>query len=915
VQYTLSGKSFRKVAVMSIRNLYHLFAPKSVAVVGASARPHAIGNVVMRNLLDGGFQGPIMPINPKYESVSGVLAYKDVEHLPTTPELAVICVPPKSIPDMMEQLCEKGTRAAIVLTAGLDAVEIEDGVTVKTRVLEIILRYGARILGPNCLGLLVPGIGLNASFSHIPALPGKIAFVSQSGALCTAVLDWARPRGIGFSHFISMGDMADTGFGDVLDYLGSDPNTNAILLYIESIHKYRNFMSAARAAARNKPVLAIKAGRHEESAKAAASHTGALAGADFVYDAAFRRAGMLRVYDFEELFAAVETLSRGRRPTGERLAILTNGGGLGVLAVDNLIEQKGKLAELSDDTLAKLDAVLPSTWSHANPIDIIGDAPGQRYIDALRILFEAKEVDAVLCMHCPVAVVSAVEVAQGIIRVGKEFPKDSLTTSFVGEEAVAPARKLFSKANIPTFDTPLKAVQAFMHTVHYRRNQELLMETPPSLPSDFRPARDAARLIVETALASGHEFMSEPESKAVLASYGIPAVETHIVKSPKAARIKAESMGFPIALKIMSPQITHKSDVGGVVLDLQTPDEVEKAAHDMLDRVHKIFGDLDVSGFSIQTMARRPGAYELIIGVVNDPIFGPVILFGEGGTAVEVIGDRAVALPPLNMALAKDLISRTRVFKLLQGYRDQPAVDLDAICLALNQVAQLIIDVPEVEELDINPLFADSKGVLALDARIKVAPATLSGSKRLAIRPYPAEQESAFTMRDGRDILIRPIRPEDEPNHHIFISKLTPEDIRFRFFGLVKELPHSQMARLTQIDYDRDMAFIAIGKDDKHEDETLGVVRIVAARDNTTAEFSIVIRSDLKGTGLGTELMRKMISYCKSRNTKSLVGQILNANSRMIHFVETLGFKRTGRPEPGVIEVTLDLEAASTTKT
>ncbi|MCW9045516.1 MAG: CoA-binding protein, partial [Alphaproteobacteria bacterium] len=464
---------------MSIRNLHHLFAPKSVAVIGASTRPKSIGNLVMQNLLEAGFQGPIMPVNPKHLSVSGVLAYKDIAALPAIPELAVICTPPRTIPEVLEQLSEKGTRAAIVLTAGLGDVEYEEGVSIKDKMLEIIQNNRMRILGPNCLGLLVPSIGLNASFAHRPALPGKIAFVSQSGALCTSVLDWARPRGIGFSHFISMGDMADTDFGDVLDYLGSDPNTNAILLYIESIHENRNFMSAARAAARNKPVLAIKSGRHEEGAKAAASHTGALAGADFVYDAAFRRAGMLRVYDFEELFAAVETLSRGRRPNGERLAILTNGGGLGVLAVDNLIGLGGKLAELSEETLTQLNEVLPITWSKGNPIDIIGDAPGQRYIDALRILFKAKEVDAVLCMHCPVAVVSASEVAQGIIDVSKEFPRRPLTTCFVGEEAVAPGRKLFIKAGIPTFDTPFKAAQDFMHTVHYRRNQELLMETPP----------------------------------------------------------------------------------------------------------------------------------------------------------------------------------------------------------------------------------------------------------------------------------------------------------------------------------------------------------------------------------------------------------------------------------------------------
>ncbi|NQW01243.1 MAG: GNAT family N-acetyltransferase [Rhodospirillales bacterium] len=893
---------------MSSYNLGFLFDPKSVAVIGASVRPNSVGNVVMRNLLEGGFEGPIMPVNPKYKAISGVLAYADVAALPLTPELAVLCVPPQMIAQTVEQLCAIGTRAAIVLTAGLGAAEAAGGGTVKDSMLEIADRYGMRLLGPNCLGLLVPKIGLNASFAHRPALPGKIAFVSQSGALCTAVLDWARPRGIGFSHFISMGDMVDVDFGDVLDYLASDPATTAILLYIESIRENRKFMSAARAAARNKTVLAIKAGRHQEGAKAAASHTGALAGSDVVFDAAFRRAGMLRVFDFEELFAAVETLSRRHRQTGERLAVLTNGGGLGVLAVDNLMDLGGKLAELSAETIARLDAVLPSTWSGANPVDIIGDAPGQRYTDALRILFEADEVDSVLCMHCPVAVVGATTVAEAIIEVAKSFPQAPLMTCFVGEEAVAPARAMVSKANIATFDTPLKAVQAFMHTVHYRRNQELLMELPPSLPSQFKPDLEAARLIVGNTLASGHTMMNEPDAKAVLAAYGMPTVETHIVTSPAAARDKARAMGFPVALKIISPAISHKSDVGGVVLDLQTAEAVEKAAVDMLARVRSLLGDPEITGFSVQTMARRPGAYELIIGVANDSVFGPVILFGEGGTAVEVIGDSAVALPPLNMALARDMVSRTRVYKRLQGYRDRPAADIEAICLALIQVAQLIIDLPEIEELDINPLFADANGILALDARIKVGQATAQGSSRLAIRPYPAELESSFTMTDGRDVLIRPIRPEDEPNHHVFISKLTPEDIRFRFFGMVRNLHHSQLARLTQIDYDREMAFIAIAPDRDGLEETLGVVRIVATPDNSTAEFSIVVRSDLKGTGLGKELMRKMIGYCNTRQTRRLVGQVMNENQRMIRFVKTLGFRQTGHPEKGIVEVTLDLK-------
>lgn len=898
---------------MSTRNLDHLFRPTSVAVIGATPRPKSIGSLVMNNLLHGGFSGPIMPVNPKHISICGVLSYPDIASLPLVPDMAVVCTPPKTIPLIIEQLCARGVRAAVVLTTGLSRVEYTEGITVTDAMLAAAKPHGMRILGHNCLGLLVPGVGLNASFAHTSALPGKIAFVSQSGALCTAVLDWAKPRGIGFSHFISMGDMAELDFGDVLDYLGSDPQTTAILLYIESIHHNRTFMSAARAAARNKPVLAIKSGRFEEASKAAMSHTGALASNDYVYDAAFARAGMLRVYEFEELFAAVETLSRSRRPKGDRLVILTNGGGLGVMAVDDLMEQNGTLATLSPETIEKLNAVLPETWSQSNPVDIIGDASGARYADALRVLFDAKEVDAVLVMHCPVAVVHPVEIAETIIELAKEKPRAALTTCFVGEEFAAPARSLMGKANIPCFDTPLKSVQAFMHTVRYRRNQEILMETPPSMPSDFHPATPTARLIVEGALASGHEYMSEPETKAVLAAYGVPTVETHIAKSPQDAARAADNMGYPVAIKILSPDITHKSDVGGVILGLKSREAVEEAAHNMLKRVHEAFPNADITGFSVQQMARHGHAHELIIGVLTDPIFGPVILFGQGGTAVEVIKDRAVALPPLNMALARDLISRTKVSKLLEGYRDEPAADIDAICLALNQVAQLIIDIPEIEELDINPLFADNHGVLALDARIKLTNKQFDGDSRLAIRPYPKQLESKFTMVggaefEGRSVTIRPIRPEDEPNHHIFVSKLTPEDIRFRFFGLVSELPHSQMARLTQIDYDREMAFIATSINADHEEETLGVVRVFTDPDNEKAEFSIVVRSDLKGTGLGHELLRKMIAYCRSRGTQTMVGQVLSENRRMLHFVELQGFKVTGHVESNIVEVQLQLQ-------
>ncbi|KAA5607102.1 GNAT family N-acetyltransferase [Roseospira marina] len=894
---------------MSTRNLDKLFAPTSVAVIGASNRHHTVGNLIMRNLLAAGFEGPIMPVNPRSPAVAGVLAYKTVEDLPMIPDMAVICVPPGAVAGVTEALGEKGVKAATVITAGLGLHKDAEGRSAQQRTLEIAGHYGMRLLGPNCVGTLVPGVNLNASFLHEQAKPGKVAFVSQSGALCTAVMDWAAPRGIGFSHFISLGDGLDVDFGDTIDYLGTHPDVRAILLYIEAVRDARKFVSAARAAARNKPILAIKAGRFAEGAKAATSHTGALAGADYIYDAAFRRAGILRVFSLEELFEAVETVAHQRRLVGERMAILTNGGGIGVMAVDDLIEMGGTLATLSGETLSKLDAVLPQTWSRGNPIDIIGDANGKRYTDTMEILFRAPEVDSVLVMYAPTAVSSADEIAEKVIELYKKTRKAHVTTCFVGEGAVATARRMFTQASVPTYETPDQAVRAFMHTVTFARNRKLLMETPPSLPVEFTPAATTARLIIEASMAGDRLIMSEPDAKAVFAAYGIATVETHIARGPDEAAEIADHMGCPVVVKILSPDITHKSDVGGVVLDLNSPEETRQAAEKIMERVGRTFPEARIEGFTVQKMMRRPGAHELIIGVATDPVFGLVILFGEGGTAVEVIADRAVTLPPLNMALARNLIEDTRIYKRLQGYRDRPPADLDAICLTLTKVSQLVSDVPEIVELDINPLFADSRGVLAVDARIKLDPKQKRGPHRLAIRPYPKELEEWFTMTNGGRVLLRPIRPEDEPKHYEFVSRLTPEDIRFRFFGLVKELPHDQMARLAQIDYAREMAFIARADLDKDgEEETLGVVRTVTDADNERTEFSIVVRSDLKGSGLGVALLEKMIRYCRGRGTRQMIGQVLKDNTRMLHFCENLGFVRAGMVEEDVVELVLELQ-------
>jgi len=890
---------------MSIRNLKPLFRPQSIAVVGASTKPKSIGWVVMRNLLQEEFAGPVMPVTPDHPSVAGVLAYPNVACLPQAPDLALICTPPETVPGILDTLGQRGTRAACIMTHGLHQALTPEGHSVIERTLAVARCHDMRILGPSSMGILVPGIGLNASFAHRGARPGKLAFVSQSGALCTAVLDWARPREIGFSHFIHLGDTDGVDFGDVLDYLGSDPSTRAILLYIETIQQRRNFMSAARAAARNKPILAIKAGRSMEGARAAASHTGVLAGSDLVFDAAMRRAGMLRVRDIDEIFGAVETLARARPIKGRRLAILTNGGGIGVLAADDLAERNGDLASLPDEVIAKLDAVLPPNWSRGNPVDIAGDADGDRYVKALTILTESKAVDAVLVMHAPSAISDPTEVATAVIRSCKDRPRANIMTCWVGNEAVAHARHMFSGAGIPAYDTPRAAIQAFMHLIEYRRNQTLLMEVPASSPLDYVADTARARALIDNALAHGGGTLNEPEAKAVLEAYGIPAVETHVAETPDEAGRIAATMTGRIALKILSPDIVHKSDVGGVVLNLTGAAEVEKAARDMLDRVVQFYPGARITGFTVQTMARRAGAQELIVGVATDPVFGPVIMFGQGGIAVEVIADRAMALPPLNTTLAFELISRTRVSRLLEGYRGRPPADREAIARALVHLSQLVVDFPEIVELDINPLFADSKGVLALDAHITVAPAK-PGTEHLAIRPYPKELEEIFALPDGQKALLRPIRPEDEPNHHVFISKLTPEDIRFRFFGLVHELPHSEMARLTQIDYDREMAFIAETAVQNGK-ETVGVVRTVTDPDNDKAEFAIVVRSDIKGTGLGKRLLVKMIDYCRSRGTRSIAGQVLKDNPRMLAFVQHLGFVPTRTVDGDILEVELDL--------
>jgi acetyltransferase len=897
---------------MSVRNLDVLFHPRSVALIGASKAPRSVGAVLARNLFGAGFDGPIMPVNPHEAAIEGVLAYPSIEALPLVPDLAVVATPAATVPEAVGALGARGTRAVVVISAGF--AELGDqGCALQQAMLDAAKPYTLRLVGPNCLGILVPGHGLNASFAQRQALAGDLAFVSQSGAVLTSVLDWASARRIGFSHMVSLGGMADVDFGDLLDYLATDRDTRAVLLYVEAITHARKFMSAARAAARSKPVVVIKAGRSGEAAKAAQSHTGALAGADAVYDAAFARAGMVRVETLDELFAAVETLGSGVRVAGDRLAIVSNGGGIGVLATDHLIAAGGHLAELAPETIQRLDAALPPTWSRGNPVDVIGDAPGERYAAALDALLADRGNDAVLVLNCPTAVADSIDAARATVAsaAGQKRP---VLTSWLGEDAPIEARRLFAEHRIPTYETPSDAVQAFMHLVRYRRNQEMLHQVPPSIPDTFRPDAARADAVLGRALDEGRSWLTEVEAKEILGAYGIPAVATSVVGTPDEAARAASSIGRPVALKILSPDITHKSDVGGVMLGLADPATVQEAARTMLDNVRAACPDARIEGFTVQPMADTGGAHELIVGAAADAQFGPVILFGQGGTGVEVVRDQALALPPLNLHLAHELMRATRIFRLLQGYRDRPPAALDEIALTLVKVSQMVADLDRVAELDINPLLADANGVIALDARVRVAQPPRRGTDRFAIRPYPKELEHCIVLPSGRRFLLRPIRPEDAPALHRMVEqRTTPEDRRLRFFAAFRTLAPELSARLTQIDYDREMALVAVEPEAPVEESFCGVVRLGADPDRESAEYAVLVRSDLKGQGLGTALMEALIDYAREQNVGSLFGSVLSENRTMLDLARRLGFRQAPHPDdPGIVEVRLPLRDLAT---
>ena len=746
--------------------------------------------------------------------------------------------------------------------------------------------------------------GLNASFAPQNAIPGGIAFVAQSGAIVTTVLDWANSRKIGFSHLVSLGDMADVDFGDMLDYLANDSGTSAILLYIEAVTAPRKFLSAARAAARLKPVIAIKAGRHEAAARAAASHTGAMAGTDAVYDAAFRRAGILRVMDLEELFDAVTTLAYSPSFPGDDLIILTNGGGAGVLATDALIDRGGRLTQLSPQTVQLLDKVLPQTWPRGNPVDIVGDAPPSRYADALDILLAAPETNAVLAINCPTAIASSVDAAKAVVAAahGKERP---VLTNWLGAQSAAAARALFGEAGIPSYDTPSDAARGFMHLVKYRQGQRVIVEVPASSATEFSPDEATARNIVAAALARGEAWLNGEDVRRLLECYGIASPRSAMAANPAEAARIAQDFRAPVAIKIASPDITHKSDVGGVVLDLENGEAVRSAAQGMLARIAKAVPEARLTGFLVQEMIRRPHALELIAGMSVDRQFGPVMLFGQGGTATEIIADRALALPPLNLRLAHELMGQTRIFRQLQGYRDRPPADLDAIALTLVKLSQLICDLDAVIEADLNPLLADADGVIAVDARFRIErQAGASGAgQRLAIRPYPKELERDETLAGSGAMKLRPIRPEDAPLLARLVKNLAPEERRLRFFIPLRSLEPAALARLTQIDYDREMTFVLFSNE--APDGLLALARLAADPDNIAAEIAVVVRGDFRRRGLGRLMMTRLIEYAWTRGLSEVWSDILAENRGMLALCAGLGFAVSAADSAGVLRASL----------
>jgi acetyltransferase len=892
--------------------LDHFFRPSAVAVIGATETPGSVGRTILWNLVSSPFGGTVFPVNPKRPSVLGIKAYASVEEVPAQVDLAVIVTPAASVPGVVASCARAGVPAALIISAGFKEAGAA-GLELERQVLAQARRSGMRIIGPNCLGVMSPVTGVNATFARGIARAGHVAFISQSGALLTAILDWSLREQVGFSGFVSTGSMLDVGWGDLIDHFGRDARTTSILLYMESIGDARSFLSAAREVALSKPIIVIKAGRSEQAAKAAASHTGTLAGSDEVLDAAFRRCGVLRVSTIGELFNMAEILSKQPRPRGPGLTIVTNAGGPAVLATDALIAAGGELVQLAPETKAALDAVLPTAWSHGNPIDVLGDAGPERYVKTLEIAARDPSSHGLLVILTPQDMTDPTLTAAALQQYAHLEGKPVLA-SWMGGPSVSAGCDILNRYDIPTFDYPDSAARAFCYMWRYTYNLQGLYETPAATErAADEPQR--AKEIIENARREGRTLLDEHESKGLLAAYGIPTVETRVARDAAEARRAADELGYPVVVKLHSRTITHKTDVGGVKLDLLDAAAVEAAFRDISTSVAHGAGPEHFQGVTVQRMVRLPEAYELIVGSSNDPQFGPVLLFGSGGQLVEVFRDRALALPPLNETLARRLIEQTRIHKALQGVRGRKPIDMARLTQLLVRFSQLVVEQPFIRELDINPLLASPQGLLALDARVvlhhpSVDPTTLP---KPAIRPYPTQYVGSHRLRDGTSVTIRPIRPEDEPLIVAFHSKLSERSVRSRYFQslqLDQRTTHERLIRVCFNDYDRELALIvelegAVGR------EALAVGRLSKTPGQGSAEFAILVSDAWQHQGLGTELLRRLVAIGRSEGVAAITASILTDNLDMQRVCSKVGFELRRVLEDGVVQARLLLAPAA----
>jgi len=887
---------------MSVHNLDRVFHPKSVAVVGASEREDSVGSALMRNLTGWGYAGNVYPINPHRQTILGSPAVPSISDLDSGVDLAILATPISTAPELIQECANAEVGGVVIVSAGGKETGAK-GRALESQIKTEAGRAGLRIIGPNCLGIISTKSKLNASFANRTPLPGKMAFLSQSGAICTAILDLSIKEQIGFSYFVSIGSMMDVDFGDLIDYLGGESDVSSIVMYVESLTHFRKFMSAARAVSRVKPIIVLKSGRTQAGARAAASHTGSLAGEDAIYDAAFKRAGIVRVKTFEELFDCEELLAKQPRPTGSGLAVITNAGGPGVMAADALSDYGVEPVSLGQETIGKLDEILPHYWSHGNPIDILGDASPDRYRKVVQVCLDAPEVNGLLIMLTPQMMTDPEGVANSTTAVlqGRHYP---VFTSWMGGTDVEKGREILNKAGVPTFDSPERAVRAFMDLYQYSINLQMLQEIPPKLPHRIEVDQENVQALVQEGLGRENSILSEPESKALLSAYGIPVNRTEIVVTVDGGVEMAEALGYPVVMKVHSQDILHKTEANGVRLNLRNEQDVRDAFQRIMASARALKPEARIEGVTIQPMISHPD-YELILGAKRDRDFGPVLLFGMGGIMTEVLKDRAVTLPPLNRLLARRVMEETKVYRMLRGYRNRPPANLVLLEEILIRLAQLVTDVAEIDELDINPLVLMENTACAVDARVILKPSHVPAPFHLVISSYPNHHETHTVSEGGVPCFIRPIRPEDAPLLEGLFNTLSPQSVYFRFFGPLKALPHRMLARFTQIDYDREIALIAL-EESASQEQMLGVARLIRIPGGSRAEFSIVVGDPWQGKGVAAALFQRCLTLAKEQGIEEVWGIVLPDNTRMLALGRKLGF--TVKRSPGTREYELKMD-------